>query len=278
MVGSFLFFLYFWFSERDMLAQRRQQKRGVSRSLVFIIVVALAASVASRFDFLRRQGKEEQQKIHPGQPAPTKKKKLPPPGTTSPPEFKWLPVFLATATGMAVLGVIGIRHMRRERRGLDDKHLLELELESLLEDTLADLYAMADPREAIIAAYSRMERLFATYGLPREPSEAPVEYLNRALGELRASGSALRRLTDLFQWAKFSTHEVGPSMRDDAISALTLVRDELKSNRIEDDKRREDAAAIERERAAPGSEGRTFGEDPFATVGDKVRGDVHSGR
>jgi hypothetical protein len=67
-------------------------------------------------------------------------------------------------------------------------------------------------------------------------------------------------------------------MRDDAIRALTLVRDELKANRIEDDKRRAEAEKLARERSAEASEGRTFGEDPFATVGDKVRGDVHSQR
>jgi hypothetical protein len=226
---------------------------------------------------LNRSAKEPKQPIHPGGPAQPKKK-VTSPATPRPPEFKWLPVFVATAAGMVLLGVIGIRHMRRERLGLADRHLLELELESLLEDTLADLYAMADPREAIIAAYSRMERLFASYGLPRDPSEAPVEYLNRAMHELRASGSALQRLTDLFQWAKFSTHEVAPTMRDDAIRALTLVRDELKANRIEDDKRRAEAEKLARERSAEASEGRTFGEDPFATVGDKVRGDVHSQR
>ena len=36
------------------------------------------------------------------------------------------------------------------------------------------------------------------------------------------------RLTALFEWAKFSHHEPGPAMRDDAIDALVAVRDELR--------------------------------------------------
>jgi len=151
------------------------------------------------------------------------------------PEFKWLPVFIATAAGLAVLGFIGVRTLRRERRGLAETHALQLEFEELVEDTLADLYAEVDPRKAIIAAYARVERIFASYGLPREPSEAPVEYLERALSELRASGAALRRLTSLFQWAKFSAHDVDPKMRDEAIGALLEVRDELRANRIEEE-------------------------------------------
>jgi hypothetical protein len=129
--------------------------------------------------------------------------------------------------------VIGVRSLRRSRLGVRDAYLLEQEFTELVEDTLADVYAEQDPRRAIIAAYARVERIFATYGLPRSPSEAPVEYLDRVLGELQASGAALRRLTTLFQWAKFSAHDVEPRMRDEAIGALLEVRDELRANRIE---------------------------------------------
>ena len=150
------------------------------------------------------------------------------------PEFKWLPVVLASGGALVALGVVGARSLRRERRGLEESFLLEQEFEELLEDTLADLYGETDPRRAIIAAYARVERLFGSYGLPRDPSEAPVEYLERVLPELRASGSALRRLTRLFERAKFSTHDVDDSMRNDAIAALIEVRDELRASRIED--------------------------------------------
>ena len=36
---------------------------------------------------------------------------------------------------------------------------------------------------------------------------SPVEYLVRVMPTLRASGAALRRLTGLFEWAKFSQHD-----------------------------------------------------------------------
>ena len=65
-------------------------------------------------------------------------------------------------------------------------------------------------------------------GLPRRPSEAPFEYLERALRELDTSAEGVRRLTDLFEWAKFSHHEPRPEMRDEAIDALVAVRDELR--------------------------------------------------
>jgi hypothetical protein len=98
-----------------------------------------------------------------------------------------------------------------------------------LDESLDDLRSEPDLRKAIIAAYARMEKALAIAGLARRPAEAPLEYLERALGELEASAGAIRRLTDLFEWAKFSPHEPEPAMRDDAIDALVAIRDELRA-------------------------------------------------
>jgi hypothetical protein len=64
--------------------------------------------------------------------------------------------------------------------------------------------------------------------VPRAPAEAPFEYLGRSLVELDASADAARRLTDLFERAKFSQHEPAEEMRTEAIDALVAVRDELR--------------------------------------------------
>jgi hypothetical protein len=97
-----------------------------------------------------------------------------------------------------------------------------------LDESLDDLRSEPDLRRAIIAAYARMERTLAATGVPRRPSETPLEYLERALQALDASAPAVTRLTDLFEWAKFSQHEPDESMRDDAIDALVALRDELR--------------------------------------------------
>ena len=235
-VVMMLFLIWLWFSERDMLAQQRQRQSGSMRMLVFFAVFALVAAGLTHLHKFGIGDKQETENAQfpPGKTAKTLKDAQKQKASDQP-EFKWLPVFIATAGGLAVLGFIGMRTMRRERRGVAESHALQLEFEELVEDTLADLYAEVDPRKAIIAAYARVERVFATYGLPREPSEAPVEYLERALPELRASGAALKRLSALFQWAKFSAHEVDPKMRDEAIGALLEVRDELRANRLEDE-------------------------------------------
>jgi Domain of unknown function (DUF4129) len=97
-----------------------------------------------------------------------------------------------------------------------------------LDESLDDLRNEPDLRRAIIAAYARMERTLAVAGIPRQPWEAPLEYMSRALRQLDASADAVTRLTHLFEWAKFSQHEPDESMRDEAIAALVAVRDELR--------------------------------------------------
>jgi hypothetical protein len=49
----------------------------------------------------------------------------------------------------------------------------------------------------------------------------------RILGTFSVGSASLRRLTDLFEWAKFSQHPVDPSMKEEAIHALRRVRADL---------------------------------------------------
>jgi hypothetical protein len=74
-----------------------------------------------------------------------------------------------------------------------------------------------------------MERALAAHGLPRRSFEAPLEYLSRILLELRASEPAVTSLTELFERAKFSTHEIDQPMKERAIGALLSVREDLQA-------------------------------------------------
>ncbi len=101
-------------------------------------------------------------------------------------------------------------------------------LGDVLDEALDDLRAQVDPRQAVIAAYARLERVLAAYGVPRRPSEAPHEYLERVLAFLDVPPAAVARLTALFETAKFSQHDVGATMKEEAIEALETARDELR--------------------------------------------------
>jgi len=159
------------------------------------------------------------------------------------PEFAWIPALIVSAL---VLGGIAAAwwsaKARKRARGHHELTLAEA-LSDVLEETLDDLRNERDPRRAVIAAYARLERAVAAYGLPRRPAEAPLEYLARMLGELSVSRAAVQRLTLLFERAKFSQHEVGPEMKEQAIAALQQVQEELRAAELA--ARIERAAALE---------------------------------
>ncbi|HTU29901.1 MAG TPA: DUF4129 domain-containing protein [Solirubrobacteraceae bacterium] len=84
-----------------------------------------------------------------------------------------------------------------------------------------------DARRAIIGAYRLMEAALARTGLPRDPAEAPREYLSRALSSLDVGPQAPRRLTALFERARFGDADLDLSLRDQAVDALLELQGAL---------------------------------------------------
>lgn len=143
-------------------------------------------------------------------------------------DVDWLVVGLVFGVALVAFGILAAVIVRPRGRQMDELEARKA-LETMLEETLDDLRGERDPRRAVIAAYARMERSLGLYGLPRRPWEAPLEYLGRVLAQLTGSGSAARRLTRLFERAKFSEHSIDERMKDDAIEAVEAVRDDLRS-------------------------------------------------
>jgi len=166
------------------------------------------------------------------------------------PQFATGPV-LVVLTLFAIAGAAWYLSHRARRRVLEPvSEALLPALADMLEETLDDLRAETDPRRAVIAAYARMERALAAYGLPRGAAEAPDEYLQRIFSDLEVSRRATSRLTALFAWAKFSSHDVAPEMKLEAIEALEAVHAELRAAEILAEERRIAAMTELRERAA----------------------------
>lgn len=166
----------------------------------------------------------------------------PPPGGTAPPvkkprlaggkpvDFDWLPVIVVFSIAVAGAAIGGAYYLRTRRRSESLEQRAAEALGAALDESLDDLRRERDARRAVIAAYARMERVLAASGLPRRAAEAPLEYLARVLHDLlRASAGSVSRLTVLFERAKFSTHEIGPDLKEEAIDALVAVREELRA-------------------------------------------------
>jgi hypothetical protein len=138
--------------------------------------------------------------------------------------------WLAIALGLLVLaGLAWVAVVQlRSRRAVAPAEILPGDpLAAAVEAALLDLEGELDARRAVIKAYARTEAVLREHGLPRRPSEAPLEYLDRVLRDLGARAGAVDRLTELFERAAFSQHPVGQEMRDEAVAVFHGLRDEL---------------------------------------------------
>ena len=140
--------------------------------------------------------------------------------------FEW-PLALAVGGFLLLGGALVYVRGRRPSGPLAEDETLEAELAAAVEATIKDLRNERDARRAVIAAYAQMERALARHGVRRSPAEAPFEYLARVLRGLDVRESAVRTLTALFEYAKFSPHEIDAAMQDDAIGALVAIRADL---------------------------------------------------
>jgi Domain of unknown function (DUF4129) len=141
---------------------------------------------------------------------------------------------LPTVIGVVLLGagalllVVAYRH----RLGTGSEPVPDVNAAALteaVEASLEDLRGEPDPRRAVIAAYRRMETTLADAGLPRRDWEAPREYSGRAHTHLELSARPLETLTALFERARFGVGRVGEPLREQAIAALSALREEFRA-------------------------------------------------
>ena len=218
-------FLYAVRTERAGRKQPRSRMNIVSLVLTIAASAILAIAIAnSKFEKrLRAAEQKAQSTATPHAPAADA-----PPATGKNlrnARIRWdeIAVVLVLIAGIGVY----LYMTRDARRGLRPLQRRRDAVSRALDDSIDDLRNDPNVRRAIVSAYARMETALAHAGVPRAPAEAPYEYLERSLVELDAGADAARRLTDLFQRAKFSHHEPAESMREEAIDALIAVRDDL---------------------------------------------------
>lgn len=216
------------------LAQKRRAQaqrfrvRPLAMALILVFIPVLALSIGGRVGLFGHNNKLPHATSKNTAAEEAKRRRALMEKNAHPPSFEWsfAAGVIALVIGIAVTAILR-RHARRTE--LAGEVTLFEEISRVLDETLDDLRRESDPRKAVIAAYARMEQILAVHGLPRHPSEAPQEYLERVLVELHVAEPFIARLTDLFTRAKFSQHEIDPTMKDDAIEALVDLRDHIRA-------------------------------------------------
>lgn len=202
--------------ERARRARRRLAATGILFALALVLLV-VAPSLRHSFSdaFARLELFHGRLGAEPGARA------VRPPAPDS--------VALAIVSSIAAAGGGGLFAARVVRRRRRASAPLVATLSFALDESLDDLRSEPDARRAIIVAYARMEVALERSGVGRDRSEAPLEYLARVLLALDVAPAPVRALTDLFERAKFSQHQLGADAKAEAIGALERIRDDLRA-------------------------------------------------
>jgi hypothetical protein len=114
--------------------------------------------------------------------------------------------------------------------GAADRQELQAKVRGAVDDGLADLADDdVDPRRAVIACWVRLEEVTAQAGTARERGDTSTDLVIRLLGAHQVSTEVLAGLAEAYRKARFATHSVDVTMRDQARAALRQLRDELAS-------------------------------------------------
>ena len=252
LVAGAVMFVYLLVLRRHVKVQTGQAPRkSLLQMLLSMFLLSAAAMLIARrlMDWERPRPIEPEEAVGRAQTIPIDTATQTT-ATTYEPNVSWLPVIVTA--GLILLAVAAWWYAGRARRRArgELQPVLAAAVAQAVDESLDDLRAEPDPRRAVIAAYARLEGVLAAHGLPRKPSEAPLEYLGRMLEGLSVSDRAARALTELFERAKFSQHAVGPEMKEQAIAALETVRDDLLAARALAEQERKALLAAQREAGA----------------------------
>jgi Domain of unknown function (DUF4129) len=222
--------LIYWFFRHRGEWEPRKRSNWIRN--FFLVLILMAVIVPIGYRALSDKGlKEKAQKAQQQRAQEEARRRArqnplkPVPGRTA--EFNWW--IAGGVGGLLLIGGVWLVARRRPLEPLPAGESVADALSDVAAASIDDLRREGDPRRAVIAAYANMERVLAQHGLPRLRAEAPFEYLARILRQLEVSESSVHRLTELFEYAKFSTHEIDAEMKEQAIDAFGALRDELKA-------------------------------------------------
>ncbi len=85
------------------------------------------------------------------------------------------------------------------------------------------LDTVADPTDAVLAAWVALEEAAARSGVPRRPADTPTEFTARVLTATEADAAAVTSLLGLYHRARFSTAGVEPAAVVEARRCLDVL-------------------------------------------------------
>jgi hypothetical protein len=201
--------------------------RSAVRSLAALVMIAIVVVAVANIAGHRSGG--TLLKVLTGRPATHKALKIPKGAAVSSGYVSYILYAVIVLLAVMACIVLVTRLRRRAPGGYAGEPVSETdELRKAVESGTAALRTVDDARAAIIACYVAMEGSLARAGTARSAAETPDELLGRAVASGLIRGPAAASLTRLFYEARFSSHLLPASAKDDARQALEAISAELR--------------------------------------------------
>lgn len=107
---------------------------------------------------------------------------------------------------------------------IDDEEVAEA-----LTETVESLRQGVPVHGAIVECWRRLERVAASSGIFRKPTQTSHEFTAEVLGHAVVDADAITELAELYRQAMFSTHQLTDADRDRAIAALEALSAQLRT-------------------------------------------------
>ncbi|MDW8022225.1 MAG: DUF4129 domain-containing protein [Nitrososphaerota archaeon] len=146
-------------------------------------------------------------------------------------------LFIVVVFVCGVLFIQALRETREENMNvpppLEDK-LLQEEALTVVGEAISEIKTREDGldfRAAIIRCYERLCELLAQYNCQIQKHETVQEFRINASKLLNIPDEPLSMLTNLFEEARYSRHEVGEAKRNEALKCLEEIKSHLAGSR-----------------------------------------------
>jgi len=128
-----------------------------------------------------------------------------------------------------VIGVIVYERYSSEEleRDLTREEIIEKDLTTNIEKAIKNLKKGKDPRNTILRCYWKTCYLLEDRGVKQNKILTPREFKDLVLSNIRIEEKPLDELTDLFEEARYSSHEITEIKREKAIKDLKYIKSNI---------------------------------------------------
>ena len=118
-------------------------------------------------------------------------------------------------------------YLEESKESEKDQTQVEDEISESVDKAIKDLKKGKDTRSTVIRCYQKMSYVLEDQGITYDQFMTPREFEENAFNSLDISKKTISDLTDVFEEARYSSHSLKESQREEALRNLKLLREEI---------------------------------------------------